>query len=62
MTETLYHVGLLMKDRKIDKELDARATELWKRAMAGQVVLYQRRVDRELGVCGYYWRPMKGAK
>lgn len=59
MTETLYYVGLLMKDRQIDKELSARATALWARYAKGEIVLYQRRVDTDLGICGYYWKPVR---
>jgi hypothetical protein len=48
----IYHIGLLMRDRQLDPEVDKKARAAWKDYEAGRVRLFQRR--REAGVCEYH--------
>jgi hypothetical protein len=43
----VYHTGFLATDRQADKDLDRRAAALLLRAAAGEVTLYQRRLEAD---------------
>ena len=40
----VYHTGMLITDRRLDQDLDRRATALLNRAEHGEVILCQRRL------------------
>lgn len=57
----IYHIGLLMRDRQTDPEVDKKARTIWKEYLDGRVRLFQRR--RSEGVCEYHSvRRKKGKK
>lgn len=60
MIDTIYHTGFLALDRVDDKRLDVRARALLKLSEAGQVSLYQRKLDALY--YEYHSRPIKGAR
>lgn len=49
--EVVYHTGLLMRDRQLDKEIDQLARCVWEHFENGEIELYQRRIGNR--ACDY---------
>ena len=61
LSEGIYHVGVLARDRKRDtargRELNMQAHVLFRKANQGQVILYQKKLKENQ--FQYWWKEVK---